>query len=510
MRQRSELFANTIAAWTWSQGTLVVSVLSLPLLTRLLSRDEFGLWTQLLSLSALSTAADMGMSLVFLRRLTDHADANRASILRSATAFYQVSSAILTATLLLACLVPGGILSPYMSHTRMPVVAAVMVIAAIGVNLRCQTSTLRLLAQGRMDLELIFGAGPAAVGTLLTVLAAYWFATAVAVAIAYAAVELAFDVGLVVVAYRHWPRSRIKPVADRTFAWWGRLWYESTGALAVDLVPLVSMAIGIAVVGHVLGPAAAAVYGLAGKVGSLVRRLFGPFTDSLFVSLCRAAAPTRAAVSRLAARLSIVTLSGGTATAFVIVAVGADGMRLVFGGGYGYGVWAVLILVLTETIRSMYRPVYRKIQSENAIGPLRYWFAVSMVVQVPAAIVAARYWGVVGATFAVMVCSAVFEAAPVAYRLSAYYRSEGAAGKHVLKEMGYVICAGCSVVLLAWGRQRLGILAIGFAAIGTVTAGLFTLHQIAGYVTAIRTVTNSPLAPDQVSRDLGSEDIAAS
>ena len=64
-RDRSELFVNTVASWTWSQGTLVVSILSLPLLTHLLSADEFGLWAQLLSLSAAATVADMGMSLVF-------------------------------------------------------------------------------------------------------------------------------------------------------------------------------------------------------------------------------------------------------------------------------------------------------------------------------------------------------------------------------------------------------------------------------------------------------------
>src|ERR1700733_8146059 len=245
MRDRSELFVNTIAAWTWSQATVAVSILALPLLTRMLSKDEFGLWTQLLSLSALATVADMGMSLAFLRRITDSADADRASVLQSATVFYRASSAVLTAILLVASLVPGGLLSPYISHTKMPVLAALLVIAAIGINLGCQPWTLRLLAQGRMDLERIFGAGPAVVGALASILAAYWFATAVAVAISYAAVEIAFDVGLVFVAYRRWPRSRIKRVTDRNLAWWGRLWYESTGVMAIDLVPLVSMAIGI-------------------------------------------------------------------------------------------------------------------------------------------------------------------------------------------------------------------------------------------------------------------------
>lgn len=499
MRDRSELFVNTIAAWIWSQGTLVVSVLTLPLLTRLLSNDEFGLWTQLLSLLALATVADMGMSLVFLRRITDGADADQASTLQSATAFYRVSSAILTATLLAASLVPGGLLSPYLSHTNMPVLAALLVIVAMGINLRCQPCTLRLLAQGRMDLERIFGAGPAVAGTLVSLLAAYWFATAVAVAIGYAAVEVAFDIGLMFVAYRRWPRSRIEPAAGRTLAWWGRLWYESTGVLAIDLVPLIGIAIGIAVVSHVVGPAAAAVYGLAWKVGSLVRRFFMPFTDSLFVSLCRAAAPTRAAVAQLATQLSVMTLAGGTTAAFIIVAVGPDGMGLVFGSGYGYGVWLVLVFVMTETIRSMYRPFYRKIQSENGIGSLRYWFAASIITQVPIAILATTRWSVVGAAVAVLACSAVFEAAPVAWKLSTYHKSEGSRDKPVLRQAGAAICAGCFIVPVAWGRQRLGTVAIGFSAVGAVTAGLLTLHQIMRYLTAARPVTNSSLVPNSGS-----------
>jgi O-antigen/teichoic acid export membrane protein len=506
VRPRRELFANTIAAWIWSQGTLVVSILALPLLTHLLSSDEFGLWTQLLSMSALAIVADMGMSLVFLRRVTDSADADQASILQSATVFYRVSSAILTATLLLACLVPGGLLSPYVSHTKMPVLAAILVIAAIGVNLRCQACTPRLLAQGRMDLERIFGAGPAVVGTLVSILAAYWFATAVAVAIGYAAVEIAFDVGLVFVAYRRWPRPPIKPIADHTLAWWGRLWFESTGVMAIDLAPLISMAIGIAVVGHVVGPAAAAVYGLAWKVGSLVGRFFTPFSDSLLVSLCRAAAPARASVARLATQLSAMILAGGTAAAFVVVAAGPEGMRLVFGSGYGKGIWVALVFVFVGIIRGMYRPFYRKIQSENGIGSLRYWFAASVIVQVPLAIVATMRWSVVGAAVAVLACSAVFEAAPVARKLSAYHRSEGTEGQPVLRQAAAVIGTGCLVVLLAAERQRLGPAAIGLSAVGAITAGLLTLHQILRYLAVIRDVTNSSSVPGPGSLVAASEE----
>lgn len=491
MQDRRELYTNTIAAWIWSQGTLVVSILSLPLLTHFLSGDEFGLWTQLMSLSALATVADMGMSTVFLRRITDSADADPASVLQSATAFYRVSSTILTATLLAASLVPGGLLSPYMSHTKLPALAALLVIVAIAVNLRCQTCTLRLLAQGRMDIELIFGAGPAVVGTLVSIAAAYWFKTAVAVAIGYAAVEIAFDVGLVFVAYQRWPRPRIKPVADRTRAWWGRLWYESTGVMAIDLVPLISMAIGIAVVGHVVGPAAAAVYGLGWRVGSLVGRFFTPFSDSLLVSMCRAAASARAALARLATQLSVVTLAGGITVAFAVVVVGPDGMRLVFGSGYGNGIWVALVFVLTGTIRGMYRPFYRKIQSENGVGSLRYWFAAGMIAQVPLTIVATMRWSVVGAAAATLACSAVFEAAPVARKLTMYHRSEGTVGKPVRRQAGAVVCAGCFVVLLAWGRQHYGTATIGFSAIGVITAGSLTFYQIRRYLAVARPVTNS-------------------
>jgi O-antigen/teichoic acid export membrane protein len=498
MRDRSELLANTVAAWTWSQGTLVVSVLSLPLLTRLLGKGEFGLWTQLLSLSALATAADMGMSLVFLRRITDDADADRASILRSATAFYRASSALLTVVLLLVCLVPGGLLAPYLAHTRAPVLAAIAVIAAIGINLRFQPCTVCLLALGRMDLERIFGAGPAVAGTLVSVTAAYWFGTAVAVAIGYAAVEIAFDAASAVVAYRRWPRSAVRPVVDRTLAWWGRLWYESTGVMAVEIAPLISMAIGVAVVGRMAGPAAAAVYGLAWKAASLLQRFFGPFADSLFVSLCRAAAPTQAAVARLAVRLSGMTLAGGATVALVVVAVGPNGMRLAFGDGYGYGVWVVIVMLLTATIRGMYRPFYRKIQSENDIGALRYWFAASVAAQVPLVIVATSRWSVVGAAVAMLACSAVLEAAPVARKLSAYHRSAGTGGWPVLSQAAVVAGTACLVILLAWERQRVSAIAVGISAGGAVVAGLITLHGIRRYLAAARAVTHSSPAPKPV------------
>jgi hypothetical protein len=111
-------------------------------------------------------------------------------------------------------------------------------------------------------------------------------------------------------------------------------------------------------------------------------------------------------------------------------------------------------------------------------------------------IVAAQHWSMVGAAVAVLACAVVFEAVPMAHKLSAHHRSEGMGSKPVLRQAGAVICAGGVVVLLAWGRQRLGVAAIGLAAIGAVTAGLLTSHRILRYLAAARPVAGSQLAPE--------------
>jgi O-antigen/teichoic acid export membrane protein len=497
MRERSELFANTIAAWTWSQGTLIASVVSLPLLTRWLSPDEFGLWTQLLSLSALATVADMGMSLVFLRRITDSADTDSTPMLRSAAAFYRASTAVLTAVLVLACTLPHGLLSPYTAHTNMPLPAAFAVIAGIAVNLRCQPSALRLLARGRMDLNQIFGAGPAMVGTFATVLAAYCFGTAVAVAFAYAAVEIAFDVALVITARQYAPTSRTQaPVTSHTFVWWVRVWYESTGVLMIDIVPTISMLICITVVSHVVGLEAAAVYGVAGKVGSLVRRFIMPFTESLYVSLCRATASARGAVMVLLVRLAIVALATGITVVFMIVAAGPSGMRIAFGSAYGSSVWVVLVMIFVDTIRSIYRPFLRKIQSENDIGSLRFWFVASIIAQVPLAILASARWSTVGAAIAILACTFLFEAVPTAWKLWPGHQLLGAASKPVIGQVLAALGTACFALLLAWERPQMGTIAVSFAAIGAVTTGLFDLNQVLKYLAAARSVRNSWQMPN--------------
>jgi O-antigen/teichoic acid export membrane protein len=496
-RDRRELYVNTIASWTWSQGTLAASILTVPMLTRLLNQEEYGLWTQLLSLSAVATVADMGMSLVFLRRITDNADTDRASILRSAGAFYRASTTVLTAVLVLACALPHGLLSPYMAHTSMPLPAAFAVIAGIAVNLRCQTFALRLLARGRMDLIQIFGAGPAVTGTFATVLAAYWFGTTVAVAFAYAAVEILFDAALIITARQYAPKWRAAaPATSHTFAWWVRVWYESTGMLMIDIAPTISLLIGITVVSHIVGAAAAAVYGVAGKVGSLVRRFIMPFTESLFVSLCRENASTAGAVAVLLIRLAVLALATGIAVAFMVVAAGASGMRMVFGSGYASGVWVVLIMVLADTIRSTYRPFLRKIQSVNNVGSLRIWFVTSMVAQGPLAVLAATRWSTIGAAAAVLACTFMFEAVPTAWKLCAGHRLPGAASKPYLGQALAVLTAACFALLLAWGRQQMGAIAVAFAAAGAMTTGFFALVQVLRYLAAARPVLDSSQVPN--------------
>jgi len=493
---RHELYANTIASWTWSQGTLAVSIVTVPTLTRLLNQPEYGLWTQLLSLSALATVADMGMSLVFLRRATDNASVDSASMLQSATAFYRTITTLLTITLVLVCTLPHGLLSPYMNYTSMPIPAALAVIAGISVNLRCQTSTLRLLARGRMDVVQIFGAGPAIVGTFATVLTAYFYRTAAAMSFAYAAVEIFFDIALMITA-RHYASTRGRVSStNRSFVWWVRVWYESTGVAMIDVVPMISLLIGVTVVSHVVGLAAAAIYGVAGKVGSLVRRFITPFTESLFVSLCRATFGTRSAMTALLARLSVVALSIGITAAFVVVTAGPIGMRVAFGSTYESAVWVVLIMVLSDTVRCVYRPFLRKIQSENDIGSLRFWFLTSIIVQVPLAVFASVQWSTIGAAIAVLACTFLFEAIPAAWKVCAGRRLLGVAGRPILGQALAVLGAACLALLLAWGRRQMGAFAVSFAAAGAITTGLFALAQVLRYLAAARSVRGPAQIPD--------------
>jgi O-antigen/teichoic acid export membrane protein len=103
----------------------------------------------------------------------------------------------------------------------------------------------------------------------------------------------------------------------------------------------------------VAGPADAAAYGVASKVGGIIQRLLSPFTESVIVPVCRATGRARTAAAKLTDQLSAASLTGGATTAFMVVA-GAEAMRMVFGPGYCPGVWVVLVLVLAATKRTTY------------------------------------------------------------------------------------------------------------------------------------------------------------
>ena len=178
---------------------------------------------------------------------------------------------------------PDGVLSPYLSHTSTPMLAAVAVIVAIAVNQRSQTSALHLRARGRVDVAQIF----ARPGDYR--------------------VDRYDSCGVLV---RHGDgggahlcgggdRFRCRPgdngqsgpvqdhgrslcvTADLGVV--GAIVAESTGILIVDLAPTISVVIGVTILGHVSGAAAVATYGVAARVGSFVGGFIMPFTDSLFV-----------------------------------------------------------------------------------------------------------------------------------------------------------------------------------------------------------------------------------
>jgi hypothetical protein len=53
----------------------------------------------------------------------------------------------------------------------------------------------------------------------------------------------------------------------------------------------------------------------------------------------------------------------------LIVTAGPSGVPIAFGSGYESGVWVVLVMILSDTIRRVYWPFLRKIQSENDSAP---------------------------------------------------------------------------------------------------------------------------------------------
>jgi len=488
-RERRELFANTLAASAWAQGTLVASVLVLPLLTHFMSKVEFGLWAQMLSLNAVATVADLGMSLVFLRRLASAGRSSENSLVRMATAFYGTTGSILTAVLLGICLLPGGLLAPYAGKTRLPSLTAVVIIVAIAVNLAVQPYTLRILARGRLDLERVFGAGPAVVGTVATGVAAYLFGSALAVGVAYALVEVAFDVALVALvrhsaAFKFEPPSTGRALAAR----WRDLLGESWGVLVIGVTPQLTILIDAAVVGHVAGPAAVAIYAVCQRAGYLLPRIFAPFTDSLFVSLCRANDTDRQAIARHAVMLSRVMVISGLALACAIVWLGDRALTVVFGAGYGQGEAALAVLAVAATVRAMYVPGLKRLQADAALGTLPRWFVVSLVAHIALAILLTMQWSLAGTALSVLLVALAFEAWPVAWASRQHEPGTKAPSAIALTPTVIAFAGGGFVLLLTWYRLTIGGWAPAVSGIAALALGSLAVRQLVLYLRSSRSV----------------------
>lgn len=490
-----ELYSNTIATWIWAQASLVASLAALPVLTHFLSKSEFGLWTQLLALSALATVADLGMSMVFLRRLADPLNLSKEGDLWAATAFYGTSAALLGAVLLGLCLTPGGILAPFVGRTVHPYVTASAVIASIVVNLGAQPFTLRLLARGRKDLESIFGAGPAVIGTVATAVAAYLYGSALAVAVTYTGVEIAFDIVLVVMVRSSpsfWRAARRRARGGARL--WRNLLGESWAVLAIGVVPQLMLLIDAVVVARVVGPVRLAIYAVAVRVASLLPRSLSPFTESLFVSLCRSTATTRDALARQARQLPWLFLTAGMAATCAVFAGGRVALRLAFGSGYQRAEVALTVLLLAEALRCMYMPAVRSLQADQKLGALPRWFILSVLAQAPLAAFATIRWSIVGTAGSLLMGTVLFEAAPVSIMILRRSRAFCPSKSGSLKSLTVAAATGMFAVLLAtWQRSTLGEWTVATGLVGTVVFAVLGFKQLWDYLAAARVI---PLQAD--------------
>jgi O-antigen/teichoic acid export membrane protein len=487
-QERRELYINTIAAWGWAQGTLVASILALPLLTRFLPKPEFGLWTQVLSLVGLATLADFGMSLVFFRRLASTTGQARGANLKAATAFYGISAALLGVVLVGLCLVPGGLVAPFLGTTELPRITAIVIILPIIVNHTLQPYALRILSSGRLDLERVFGAGPAVVGTLAMVVAAFLFGTALAVGVTYALTEIGFNVALVIVVRRSPAFGVERAAAGRLMIDWWNLMKEAWGILMIGLIPQLTLVIDAAIVGHVVGPTAVAIYVVALRVADLVPRFFSPFTESLFVSLVRAEDSDKSTVEKHATSLPWLVLTSGIALGCALVAVGRDALNFVFGAGYGRGVAASVVLIIAATLRGMYMPGIRRLQAREALGSLPRWFVGSVAAQVALALVLTRSWSILGTAVSVLIVALVLETLPAAWALRQHISASTRLSDFPITQVGTSIVGGAAVLFLAWWRLTNSRWSVIVSAMVALALGSLALRQLVRYLSSSRLV----------------------
>ena len=326
-------------------------------------------------------------------------------------------------------------------------------------------------------------------GTIATGIAAFRFGSALAVGLTYALVEVAFDVVLIALVRRSPAFKFEHPTsAPALTVRWRDLLRESWGVLVIGVTPQVTILVDAAVVGHVDGPAAVAIYAVCQRVGYLLPRVFVPFTDSLFVSLIRANGADRRAIAKHAAALSWVLVISGLALSCAIVTLGDGALTLVFGPGYGRGESALAVLAVAATVRAMYVPSVKRLQADAALGTLPGWFLASGVAHIALAIVLTIQWSLLGTAVSVLLAALAFEAWPVDCALRHRDPSVDAPSSGAFTPTIAAFIGGALVVLITWYRVTTGGWAPLISGAAALVLGSLALRQLILYLKSSRSV----------------------
>jgi O-antigen/teichoic acid export membrane protein len=229
-----------------------------------------------------------------------------------------------------------------------------------------------------------------------------------------------------------------------------------------------------------------AIYAVTIRVADLIRRLFSPFTESLFVSLCRTAGALRSNVELRASALPWLIVTSGLAIGSGLTTLGGHALTLVFGGGYQKGIGALVVLVAAATLRAMYMPGVRRLQADAALAHLPRWFILGGIAHIGFAVVLTLRWSILGTAISVLLAVAAFEAAPATWAL---HRHVSDRASLPLAQAGAALAGACALLLLGWSRLSLGgmwwILLSGCA---TLLLAVAASSQLLQYMRSARSV----------------------
>lgn len=412
----SELGSNTVATWLWAQIGLIGSLTSLPLLTHFLSRPEYGLWTQLLAVSALASVADLGLTTVFVRRLSAERAEHEIEVLgASMRAYYLVATLGFTSVAAFVCFLPGGLISPFAHNTSHPVLTAVLVLIAMAENMFTCQYGIALLAQGQMARQQLYGAAPGIAGTVLGAVAAVLTSNILIVAVLYCLVESVFN-GLAVIRI-DLPGSplfcRVGYVRLRScLRTWPALIRESLSVLTVEASPQIALLLDAAILGRMRGAVAVAAYGAATKGADVLTRFFSPMCSTLFVAFCRTQKGAEDGALQCGSFLPWVVIVSGAGVITGAAAAGPALTARVFGSGYRGADVLVILLSAGVMERMSLRPYIALMQSINRLGGTAGGVISSLVCRAGLAIIFTSRFGAAGPAIASL-SVAIFIEGPV-------------------------------------------------------------------------------------------------